>query len=84
MCENDALAFGAMDVARSEFGLRVPDDLAIVGFDNAAPAASPAYNLTTYEQPTDQMVQATIDMILERAPRETINFQGKLVARGSA
>ncbi|URK86156.1 LacI family DNA-binding transcriptional regulator (plasmid) [Rhizobium sp. RCAM05350] len=84
MCENDALAFGAMDVARSEFGLRVPNDLAIVGFDNAAPAASPAYGLTTYEQPTDQMVKATIDMILERAPRETVNFQGKLVVRGSA
>ncbi|KAF5883713.1 LacI family DNA-binding transcriptional regulator [Rhizobium sp. PEPV16] len=84
MCENDALAFGAMDVARSEFGLRVPNDLAIVGFDNATPAASPAYGLTTYEQPTDQMVKAAIDMILERAPRETVNFKGKLVVRDSA
>lgn len=84
MCENDALAFGAMDVIRSEFGLRVPDDLAVVGFDNTAAAASPAYDLTTYEQPTDEMVKATIDMILERAPRETVNFHGTLVVRGSA
>ena len=73
-----------MDVARSEFGLRVPNDLAIVGFDNAAPAASPAYGLTTYEQPTDLMVKATLDMILERVPRKTVNFQGRLVVRDSA
>jgi DNA-binding LacI/PurR family transcriptional regulator len=84
MCENDALAFGAMDVIRSGFGLRVPEDLAVVGFDNADPAASPAYDLTTYEQPTDQMVKATIDMILERVARETVNFRGRLVLRGSA
>lgn len=84
MCENDALAFGAMSVLRHELGFRVPEDIALVGFDNTAFAASPAFSLTTYEQPIDDMVAATIDMIMERRPSETVVFPGRLVIRRSA
>lgn len=84
MCENDVLATGAMDVIRSEFGLRVPADIAVIGFDNAGYAATPAYDLTTYEQPIDEMVQATVDMVLGRRRKETVQLRGRLVPRGSA
>ncbi|MGO7697157.1 substrate-binding domain-containing protein, partial [Rhizobium leguminosarum] len=56
MCENDILARGAMDVARSEFGLGIPQDVAGVGFDNIELGGAPAYELTSYEQPTDEMI----------------------------
>ncbi|CDN49111.1 LacI family DNA-binding transcriptional regulator [Neorhizobium galegae] len=84
MCENDALAFGAIDYVRSTLKLRIPDDIAIAGFDNTPLAASPAYDLTTYEQPAIEMVAAILSMILGREPRENRAFKGKLVSRSTA
>lgn len=84
MCENDALAFGAMDVVRSETKLKVPADIAVAGFDNTMFAASPAYDLTTYEQPVEEMVSAVVAMILAREPRENRSFRGRLMVRTSA
>lgn len=84
MCENDALAFGAIDYVRSVLKLRIPADIAIAGFDNTPLAASPAYDLTTYEQPANEMVAAILSMILGREPRENKAFRGKLVARSTA
>jgi LacI family transcriptional regulator len=84
MCENDILACGAIDVITHEFCLRVPEDIAVVGFDNIDLAAAPAYNLTTYQQPREAMVRVMVDMILKRRPKESINLPGTLVVRGSA
>ena len=84
MCENDILAVGAMDTIRSEFGLRVPEDIAVVGFDDVPLSAAPAYNLTTYQQPIEEMVKAIVEMILGKREKATIQMQGKLVPRGSA
>ena len=55
MCENDTLAMGVIETARHEFGLRVPQDLAIVGYDGDELAASPSFNLTSYRQPLPEM-----------------------------
>ena len=85
---NDVMAFAVMDTLRSELGLSVPGDVAIVGFDDVAMAAWPAYDLTTVRQPADRMVKATIDMLLERiehpgAPPQKIEIDGPLILRGS-
>lgn len=87
-CANDIMAMGAMDAARNELGLRVPDDLAIVGFDDATTAAWSSYNLTTVRQPVDQMIEAGIELMLAqvsepgRKPTRRM-FEGTLVIRGS-
>lgn len=78
MCENDILAMGAMDVARSEFGLRVPEDLAVAGFDNIELGGAPAYELTSYEQPTDEINDAMVAMITDKRAAETVVMQGDL------
>ncbi|AYD03185.1 transcriptional regulator [Neorhizobium sp. NCHU2750] len=49
-CANDLLAFGAMDVIRREFGLNVPDDVALIGFDDVPESAWMSYELTTFRQ----------------------------------
>ena len=72
MCENDVLAVGAVDVARSAFGLRIPEDLAVVGYDGIDLTATPAYNITTYEQPLDEMVTVIMDMIRGRRVLESV------------
>jgi LacI family transcriptional regulator len=84
MCENDILAFGAMDVARGEFRLKIPDDLALVGYDDNEFAAAPAYDLTTYRQPIEAMVAAVVDMIRGKARPESLRLRGQFVERGSA
>ena len=45
---------------------------------------SPAVGMTTYEQPIDEMVEATVEMILGRRDRKTVQLRGRLVPRSSA
>ena len=63
---NDNVGIGLMQVLR-ENGLRIPQDLSIVGFDDTDLAADPAYNLTTLrlpEQPwADQLVSLALRLI---------------------
>ena len=47
---NDPMAIGAMQAARS-LGLRIPDDLSIVGFDDTSEAEFVTPGLTTIRQP---------------------------------
>lgn len=83
MCETDILAMGAADLVRNEFGLRIPDDLAIVGFDDYELVSAPSYDLTTYRQPIDEMVNALVGMILGKTPSGSLAIPGKLVIRRS-
>jgi LacI family transcriptional regulator len=76
-----------MDVLRHDLGLRIPDDVAVVGYDDVPIAAWPAYDLTTVRQPVNRMVDATVDALLSRiegdtAPRK-IRIPGPLILRGS-
>lgn len=61
---NDYMAFGVMDVLRSELGLRVPDDVALIGFDDVPSAAWPAYGLTTIRQDAEAMVSTAVEALL--------------------
>lgn len=63
ICENDVLALGAIDAVRHGLGLRVPQDIAVTGFDDIPNAASPAYDLTTYRQPITQMANALVKVL---------------------
>ncbi len=84
MCENDILAMGAMDEIRGNFGLRVPEDIAVVGFDNYELGGSFAYGLTTYEQPRSEMVDVILKMIKGMIELETVTLPGTLIVRKSA
>jgi DNA-binding LacI/PurR family transcriptional regulator len=85
---NDHMAFAVMDVLRYELGLRVPEDVSVVGFDDVPPAAWPAYNLTTYRQHVDVMVVETVGLLMAsiragEAEARQIVLPGALVIRGS-
>lgn len=85
VCENDVLAFGAIDAIRYNLGLRVPEDISVTGFDDLPLSAGPHYNLTTYRQPLEEMAVALIKL-LSGAPyqNEITHFKGSLVPRNSA
>lgn len=89
ICANDLMALGAIDAAREEFGLKLPDDLSVVGFDGVGPASWPSYRLTTIRQPVRRMTEAAVTMLLERVetpdlPPEVRSFAGNLIEGGSA
>ena len=89
ICANDLMAIGAMDAARYEFGLTIPGDLSIVGFDGVGPAAWPSYHLTTIRQPVRRMTETAVTMLLERIsnpdlPPEVRSFSGALIEGRSA
>ncbi|HSV92606.1 MAG TPA: substrate-binding domain-containing protein, partial [Desulfobacterales bacterium] len=61
--ENDLMALGCLQAAR-ECGLRVPEDVAIVGFDDIPFASFPEVQLTTIRQPTYDMGRMAVDILL--------------------
>ena len=86
---NDHMAFGVMDVLRFELGLRVPEDVSVVGYDDVSVSAWPSYALTTVRQPANQMVAHTVRMLLDRIedsdkPARHVALDGPLIVRGSA
>jgi DNA-binding LacI/PurR family transcriptional regulator len=86
---NDIMALGAMDALRFEYGLRVPDDLMVAGFDDIPESGRPAYNLTTVRQPIDRMVEETLSTLHLDGPQRPIergidrSIQGELIWRGT-
>lgn len=86
---NDHMAVAVMDVARYEFGLSIPGDLSIVGFDNVGPARWPSYGITTVTQPIKEMVEATVDILMDQIASGEIEaihraIPGELIVRESA
>ncbi|ANN76262.1 LacI family DNA-binding transcriptional regulator [Bordetella flabilis] len=63
---NDHMAIAALDVLRLELGVRVPQDVAVVGFDDVPQAAWGAYQLTTVRQHLEPMVDATLTLLREQ------------------
>ena len=86
---SDHMAFAAIDTLRGALGLRVPEDVSVVGFDNVPPAEWGAYRLTTVEQNVGQMIEATVRMLLQQleddaVTRDHVVIPARLVVRGSA
>nr|WP_072792739.1 LacI family DNA-binding transcriptional regulator [Cognatishimia maritima] len=87
---NDHMAFAVMDVLRHELGLRVPEDVSVVGYDDVPPSSWPSYNLTTMRQRANAMVEETVDALMshiqspEEARPRRVAIDGPLVVRGSA
>jgi DNA-binding LacI/PurR family transcriptional regulator len=63
-CGDDILAIGAIDACR-EAGVRVPEDIGIIGFNDLAMAAWPAYRLTTIRQPIRDIIVTAVDLVLD-------------------
>jgi DNA-binding LacI/PurR family transcriptional regulator len=60
---NDILAIGGFDALKDSLDLRVPEDVAIAGFDDVAMTRWPRYSLTTFRQPIDAIIKKTVELI---------------------
>jgi DNA-binding LacI/PurR family transcriptional regulator len=86
-CGDDILALGALD-ACLEADVNVPKQIGILGFNDIAMAAWPAYRLTTIRQPIGNIINAAVDMITAMVEEGTTTvpsrkFSCSLVERGT-
>jgi LacI family transcriptional regulator len=88
-CVNDLTALGVMR-GLLRHGLRVPDDVAVVGYDDVEFAAVLATPLTSVRQPRYQIGRAAADLLLDETRRDgthrhrQIQFQPELIVRASS
>ena len=88
-CANDIMALGVMDAAKNGLGLKVPEEVSIIGFDDISMSAWSSYDLTTPRQPIQRMVDDSVEELLarienpEKPPLHQV-IPGELVIRSSA
>jgi DNA-binding LacI/PurR family transcriptional regulator len=87
VCGSDLMALGAVRAARSA-GLRVPEDVSIVGYDDSVLIAFTDPPLTTLRQSVQDMGEAAVRALVDEiagqpAPRAEYVFRPELVVRGS-
>ena len=85
---NDAMAVGAYQ-ALYQAGLRIPQDMAIVGYDDIELARYMAPPLTTIHQPKDELGELAIDVLINRMAepdlvQQRLQLTPELMVRGSA
>jgi len=87
VCASDVIALGVVRAARRE-GLRVPDDVSVVGFDDSLLMSCTDPPLTTVRQPIEPMGRGAVATLISQiggAPvsTEELLFEPELVVRGS-
>ena len=85
---NDLMAIAAMDTLKSEFRLKVPMDVSIVGFDNIPQASWPSYALSTIDPRVDLLVNESVRLLIElghspERANQQIRLPVRLVTRNS-
>lgn len=86
ICLTDIMALGAMDAVRHVLKLRIPEDVAVIGFDDITEAGYASYGLTTVRTPVTEMIDHMISLISpEAAVSEptAIEIAAEIIIRGS-
>ena len=85
-CYNDMSALGALRVVHGH-GIKVPEELSLVGFDDLAIASYTSPMLTTVSQPKQQMGRMAMEMMIKLLSgsvfKTNIKVEGKLIIRES-
>jgi LacI family transcriptional regulator, galactose operon repressor len=87
LCANDLLAMGLLHEAL-QLGLRVPEDLAIVGYDDIEFAEAAAVPLTSVRQPRQLLGRTAAELLLDESSNpdhehQRVTFTPELVVRTS-
>lgn len=87
-CANDLLAIGVMQAVLLIRGLSIPEDLALIGYDDIDFSASAVVPLTSVRKPIELMGRTSVELLIEQietpaARRRQVIFDPELVVRGS-
>lgn len=85
-CSSDLIAAGIMDSAKYKYQLKIPEDLAVIGFDNIELSRYSPYNLTTFAPPIDELVHKSIELVLHPSStrKNLYQYPCRLITRGSS
>ena len=88
LCADDTTALGFID-GLAAMGIQVPDDCAVIGFDDIREAAYQSISLTTIRQPVAQMAELAMDLLERRlegdvSPPQLIVLPAELIVRRSS
>ena len=65
-CTGSNMAYGVMDVAHEEFGLSIPEDLSVAGYDDLFGPALGANRLTAVQQDLEKLAKTSVRMLLNK------------------
>lgn len=65
-CTADYLALGVLDGLRHEHGIRVPEDMQVIGYDDIVQASWKSYDLTTIVQSRKDLCDITLNLLMQR------------------
>jgi LacI family transcriptional regulator len=87
VCGNDVIALGALSAA-ARAGLRVPEDLTVIGFDDIPMASWPLIDLTTVRCDLEALARTAVELLLEQMHTPSAAFAVRripvrLISRGS-
>ncbi|RKP53099.1 GntR family transcriptional regulator [Cohnella endophytica] len=88
VCYNDQLAVSLLDTVR-ELGLRIPEDLSVIGYDDSFLATATEIKLTTIEHPKSEIGKRAANLLIaqlergEAPPPKELLFAPKLIVRQS-
>jgi len=77
ICFNDTAAIGAMRVLH-EAGMRVPNDVSVIGFDDIVSAEFHVPSLTTIRQPLKHMGKLAASILLDRIANPAAQYAGSI------
>ncbi len=78
MASTDTMALGIIKAA-DEFGLRIPEDFSLIGFDNINFSSLPKINLTTIEQPKSAMAAVAVDMLIHKINDPAVGYSHRIM-----
>ena len=85
-CTTDLMACGVVDAARWRLGLRIPEELSLIGFDGIPQAGWEGYELTTFRQPIEEIAEKTVAWLSSEASptrQEILSLTPRLIVRNS-
>ncbi len=85
---NDMMAIGAKDALVHKLGKRVPEDVAVAGFDGVEASRWLSHGIASVDQPIEHMAKAAVDMMALRIENELLPAERRLypgrLQRGSS
>lgn len=75
----DTNALGIMQAAE-EIGLRIPQDLSLLGFDNIRDSSLPRIELTTIEQPMKMLASVAVDTLLDKIQNDQAGYSHRILS----
>ncbi|MCI8996452.1 MAG: LacI family transcriptional regulator [Lachnospiraceae bacterium] len=63
LCANDLMALGAMDAIKDHSSYRIPEDFALIGYDDIIESNWKSYQLSSIRLPIDQMINTAFEYL---------------------